>query len=275
MSKPYTYLFDHSKPYYNRAERRLVEQDGTPAPAMLITRYTTGYHWQTNNVKGPRGGRARKQRKANVYYLGGTFYRNKSLRTEDGHRLNTYEVFDGIIFDTFETSSRAHGVPVVRIEVVEGVPVEVVGIETGETIWGYFENTVGELEELLQIPEAYRAGDEPAAATYDATEEAEQLDRLIESDQFGTDEYDAACDAYDERTEQISAEIVQTATEAGAVRIDQDGTTSYLHRSTRHDGLQLTLWDDLGPVGHYDVTDGGDLAQYIDYQRGPVTVTAA
>lgn len=50
MGKPYTYLFDHSKPYYNRAEKRLRNADGTQAPQMLITRYTTGYKWQTNGV---------------------------------------------------------------------------------------------------------------------------------------------------------------------------------------------------------------------------------
>lgn len=155
MGKPYTYLFDHSKPYYNRAEKRLRNADGTQAPQMLITRYTTGYKWQTNGVQGPRGGKARKQRKYNVYYLGGIFYRSKRVRTEDGKSLNTYEVFDGVIFDTYETSSRKQGVPVVHIELVEGVPVEVTDLD-GNTVWE-FGASIAELEEMLKIPEAYRA----------------------------------------------------------------------------------------------------------------------
>jgi hypothetical protein len=161
---------------------------------------------------------------------------------------------------------------VVSIELVEGIPVSVTD-EAGTEVWQWGD-PIAELEDMLQIPEQDRAP-EQRATTYDATEQAEQLDQMVDAGEFGTDAYDAACDAYDELTGQISAAIVQTATEAGAARIEQGGTTSYLHRSTRHDGLQLTLWDDLGPVGHYDVTDGGDLARYIDYQRGPVTVTAA
>lgn len=34
----------------------------------------------------------------------------------------------------------------------------------------------------------------------------------------------------------------------------------YLHRLTRHDGMQLTCFDDRGPLGHADVDDAERLA---------------
>ena len=263
----YTYYYDRTRKY----ARRHRTLDGTD---YLITRYTYGYHWQTRGVQGPRGGKARKERKYDIYYRQGMFYKAANIANEDGTYTNGVAPFEGWLHDCFPVASRSQGVPIVTIEVVEGIPVSILDSNDTE-VWHYFDNSMEELEDLLWIPERDRAVSEPMATTYDATEEAEQLDQLIEEDQFGTDEYEAACDAYDERTEQISAAIVQTATESGAVRIEQRGTTYYLHRSTRFDGLQLTAWDERGPMGHYDVSDGGDLSQYIDYQRGPVTVTAA
>lgn len=149
----YTYLHKHDG-YSRRHENRLYNADGTQAPQMLITRYTYAYTWQTNGVYGPRGGKARKQRKKNVFYLGGIFYRAKNVQLEDGRRLNSYETFDATIWDCYENSSKRQGVPIVSIEIVEGVPVSVKD-EQGNEVWAWGD-PIAELEDMLQIPEQDR-----------------------------------------------------------------------------------------------------------------------
>lgn len=150
----YTYYHKHDG-YSRRHENRLYEQDGNKAPSLLITRYTYAYTWQTRGVEGPRGGKARRQRAKYVFYRQGVFYRSKNVKLEGGKNVNSYEVFDGTIFDAYAISSQRQGVPIVTIELVEGVPVEV--RQSGEVVWSYFDNTISELEDMLQIPEQDRA----------------------------------------------------------------------------------------------------------------------
>ena len=179
----YTYYHKHDG-YSRRHEGRLCNADGTPAPSMLITRYTYRYTWQTNGVQGPRGGKARKQRKKNVFYFQGVFYRAKNIHLEDGRKLNSYEVFDGVIFDCFEVSSRKQGVPVVRIELVEGIPVQVMD-ESGEVVWSYFDDGIAELEDMLAIPEQDRAPQSDEAEntenTDETTENTEETTEIVKA----------------------------------------------------------------------------------------------
>lgn len=49
----------------------------------------------------------------------------------------------------------------------------------------------------------------------------------------------------------------------------------YLHNSTRYDGLQLTCWDELGPVGHADVTTAEKLALEVSWTSFTVYDCAA
>ena len=75
--------------------------------------------------------------------------------------------------------------------------------------------------------------------------------------------------------ERMYREILLLACGSGCVRIGHEGSSIfyYLHRSTRFDGMQLTCWDDVGPVGHTDVTDGRRLAREVMWRE--VEVEAA
>jgi len=187
----YTYYFDHAKPFYNRHETRLVNPDGTPAESMLITRYTSGYKWQMRGVTGPRGGKARKQRKHNIFYRAGVFYRAKNIVREDGEKLNSFEPYEGVVTDAYTVASKKQGVTVASIEIIEGVPVSAKDAE-GTEVWAWGLNSISELEDLMHIPEQDRAPQEPqeldeaeAQAAFEVervaylestTEEGQQLD---------------------------------------------------------------------------------------------------
>ena len=169
----YTYYFDHTKPFYNRHENRLFNADGTQAPSMLITRYTSGYKWQTRGVKGPRGGKARKERKFNIFYRAGMFYRSKNVAFEDGRKLNSYEPFEGIVTDAYPVASRKQGVTVASLEIIEGVPVSAKDSD-GAEVWAWGMQTIAELEDMLQIPEQDRAETEPTTTADETAEQPEQ-----------------------------------------------------------------------------------------------------
>jgi hypothetical protein len=173
----YTYYFDHAQAYYNRHEKRLVNQDGTPAPSMLITRYTSGYHWQTRDVKGPRGGKARKQRKANIFYYEGVFYNAKNVILEDGQKLNSYEPYEGTITDAYTVASKKQGVIVASNEIIEGVPVSAKDAE-GRELWAWGINSIAELEDLMHIPEQDRAPQEPQELDEQEQEQAFEAERV-------------------------------------------------------------------------------------------------
>ena len=110
-------------------------------------------------------------------------------------------------------------------------------------------------------------------ATYDLTATIDRLNALIDEGDF--DGYRRMFDEYDAQLDEIGAAIWTTATRTGCVRIDHNGITYYLHRSTSGHTLQLTHWDERGPVGHCDLNDADDLATDIAYERGPIVVTTA
>ena len=109
--------------------------------------------------------------------------------------------------------------------------------------------------------------------TYDLTATIDRLNDLIDAGDF--DAYDRVFDEYDAKLDEIGASIWHTAKLDGCVRIDHHGLTYYLHRSSRHDGMQLTAWDERGPMSHCDLHDADDLATDIAYERGPIVVTTA
>lgn len=75
--------------------------------------------------------------------------------------------------------------------------------------------------------------------------------------------------------ERMYREILLLACRRGCVRITHATSRIfyYLHQSTRFDGMQLTCWDEMGPVGHTDVTDEGKLAREVMWRE--VDVVAA
>lgn len=69
--------------------------------------------------------------------------------------------------------------------------------------------------------------------------------------------------------------LIGATREHGCIRITKEFATGtrvyYLHRSSRRDGYQLTAFDEIGPVCHYDVTADDkrqDLGHVLD---GPIT----
>ena len=77
----------------------------------------------------------------------------------------------------------------------------------------------------------------------------------------------AVLDAYDVGAfYTIASELHDIATATGCIEISTRAPHNrryYLHTSTRRAELQLTTWDDLGPVGHIDVNDPDDLASEL------------
>jgi len=154
MGKPYIYPYI-DKGYSNRHETRLYNPDGTQAPSFLITRYTFGF--KPRPAEGPRGGKAKRMVKYNVFYRQGVFYRSWKVKpTEDSKWLNSYKPLEGFIFDAHPATSEKQGVPVVKIECIEGIPVSV-KTEDGTEVWAWGYNPMSELEEMLHIPEQDRA----------------------------------------------------------------------------------------------------------------------
>ena len=181
MGKPYVYPFI-DKGYSNRHETRLYNPDGTQAPSFLITRYT--YQMFTKPCKGPRNGKARKTCARSVFYRQGMFYVAQNVKpSEDSKWLNSYKVFDGVMWDAHPATSEKQGVPVVKIECIEGIPVSV-KTEDGTEVWAWGYNPMSELEEMLHIPEQDRAAQEieapetaqEVAQELDETEKAQELE---------------------------------------------------------------------------------------------------
>lgn len=80
------------------------------------------------------------------------------------------------------------------------------------------------------------------------------------------DRYFDLADDLDAHIGTISSDIYDIATVTGCVEISTHAPRQrrhYLHTSTRRAVLQLTTWDDLGPVGHIDVNDPDDLASEL------------
>ena len=71
-------------------------------------------------------------------------------------------------------------------------------------------------------------------------------------------------DWYKERTRMYSDVLVR-ATKCGCVGIWNPNSSIhyYLHPSTRYDCMQLTCWDEHGPVGHANITSAKELADEV------------
>ena len=152
MGKPYIYPCV-DKGYSNR-HRTYTMPDGSQLTAH-ITRYTYGYFYKP--AQGPRGGKAKKQCARSVYYKAGVFYRAKNVQlTEGGKWVNSLAPIEGNIWDAHPHTSEKQGVPVVKIECIEGIPVSV-KTEDGTEVWAWGYNPMSELEEMLHIPEQDRA----------------------------------------------------------------------------------------------------------------------
>ena len=78
------------------------------------------------------------------------------------------------------------------------------------------------------------------------------------------DDDDTLMDEYEERRAIALEGTYKAAHEYGCIRIEANGLTWYLHNSSRHAGLQMTSWDERGPIGHDDITGPADLEMLPD-----------
>lgn len=94
----------------------------------------------------------------------------------------------------------------------------------------------------------------------------------ILEDGHDDDECDWQCARQD-----MYEDVLELAREVGCVGIwnGPGRPRYYLHRSTRHDGMQLTCWDERGPVGHADVDTAERLAFEVNWNEFTVYEEAA
>ena len=95
---------------------------------------------------------------------------------------------------------------------------------------------------------------------------AEYAPMMAALDSHDLDRYFDLADDLDAHIDAIAAELYDLATATGCIEISTHAPHQrrhYLHTSTRRAELQLTTWDDLGPVGHIDVNDLDDLASEL------------
>jgi len=87
----------------------------------------------------------------------------------------------------------------------------------------------------------------------------EAIDALFFDDnEEPMEEYEARRDAALEGTYKAAASY-------GCIKIESSGCTWYLHASARSAGaLQMTTWDERGPIGHIDVYGPADLEALPD-----------
>lgn len=88
-------------------------------------------------------------------------------------------------------------------------------------------------------------------------------------------EHDEDWRRWHEEHDRMCREILVAAIRCGCVRVSHEGSRIwyYVHHSTRRDLMQVTCWDEHGPVGHVEVADGRQLAREISWRE--VTVEAA
>lgn len=84
-------------------------------------------------------------------------------------------------------------------------------------------------------------------------------------DAFWFDDDEQTMEAFEALMEQAYTETCEAASTYGCIQITAaDGRTWYLHRSARYAGhLQLTLWDERGPVSDYEIIEPLDLDERI------------
>lgn len=98
-------------------------------------------------------------------------------------------------------------------------------------------------------------------ATYTIPGRDEAIDALF----FDDDE--SLMNKYEERRAAALADTYHAARTYGCIQIEANGLTWYLHSSARHDGMQMTAWDERGPIGHIEVTAPADLDELPDEWR--------
>lgn len=98
-------------------------------------------------------------------------------------------------------------------------------------------------------------------ATYTIPGRDEAIDALF----FDDDE--SLMTEYEERRAAALTDTYQAARTYGCIQIKAGGLTWYLHSSARHEGMQLTSWDERGPIGHADIADPADLETLPDEWR--------
>ena len=95
-------------------------------------------------------------------------------------------------------------------------------------------------------------------ATYTIPGRDEALDALF------FDDDDSLLNQYEARREIALTGTYEAAQTYGCIRIEANSLTWYLHTSSRHAGMQLTGWDERGPIGHEDITGPADLEALPD-----------
>ena len=164
----YTYYY-HAPRYYRR-HRPYWTPEGDLR--VLTTRYTYGFFYKP--CEGPRGGKARRECARSVYYRDGIFYRAVNVRDEGGRWHNSISPLTGTIWDVHAAQSEEQGVPVVKLDLVDGRPVRV--HMDGEAIeiadWGTVASVLlledepaGTRGDLPEEPDAAPLAEAPAEPT--------------------------------------------------------------------------------------------------------------
>lgn len=81
------------------------------------------------------------------------------------------------------------------------------------------------------------------------------------------DDNEEPMDEFEQRRASALADTYRAAQSYGCIQIEAGGLTWYLHSSARTEGLQLTAWDERGPIGHTDIADPADLETLPDEWR--------
>ena len=96
-------------------------------------------------------------------------------------------------------------------------------------------------------------------ATYSIPGRDEAIDALF----FDDDE--SLMDDFEERRAVALTSTYEAARQYGCILIEANGLTWYLHTSSRHAGdMQLTGWDERGPIGDAHVAGPADLDSLPD-----------
>ena len=90
-------------------------------------------------------------------------------------------------------------------------------------------------------------------------------------------DHDDEWESWHDEIDRMYAEVLERASKVGCVGVWVPGEPFwyYVHRSSDHDGMRATCWDDRGPIGHQDVTSGKELAQEIKWHSFTAYETAA
>ena len=82
-------------------------------------------------------------------------------------------------------------------------------------------------------------------------------------------EHDDDWEDWHEEHIRMYADVLIHATKCGCVGIwhGESKIHYYLHPSTRYDCMQLTCWDEHGPVGHANIVSAKELAREVNWRE--------